>query len=145
MKIGRSMIMGAGLLALSCVSALAQQATGVPGSPGGTTTITGKQLPPPDPKFGDVIKEGPPESKPWWPPRVVPPKGEPNVLVIVTDDSGFGAPDVSGGVVQTPRWIASAKNGLQYTQFPLRTRLCSPTRTALITGHNHHVGGLSES
>ena len=57
MKISRSVLAAAGLLALSCVSALAQQTTGVPGSPEATTTITGKQLPPPDPKFGGVIKE----------------------------------------------------------------------------------------
>ena len=57
MKIGRIMLAGASLLALSCVSALAQQVTGVPGSPEATTTITGKQLPPPDPAFGGVIKE----------------------------------------------------------------------------------------
>ena len=49
MEISRSMLAGVSLLALSCVSALAQQVTGVPGSPEATTTITGKQLPPPDP------------------------------------------------------------------------------------------------
>ena len=71
-------------------SALAQQITGVPGSPSATTTISGKQLPPPDPKFGGVIRERATESKPWWAPRVVPPKGAPNVLLIMTDDAGFG-------------------------------------------------------
>ena len=92
MKLSRSALAGAGLLALSCVSALAQQVTGVPGSPGATTTIDGKQLPPPDPKFGGVIEEKASESKSWWAPRVVPPKGAPNVLLIMTDDVGFGAP-----------------------------------------------------
>src|SRR5258708_11736924 len=52
-----------------------------PGSPSGTTTISGKQLPPPPAKFGGVIKESAKDSKPWWPPRVVPPKGAPNVLL----------------------------------------------------------------
>ena len=61
----------------------AQQVTGTPGTPGATTTIDGKQLPPPDPKFGGVIKEKASESTPWWPPRVVPPKGAPNVLLIM--------------------------------------------------------------
>ena len=69
--------------------ASAQQVTGTLGSPGATTTISGKQLPPPDPKFGGVIKEKASESAPWWPPRVVPPKGAPNVLLIMTDDDGF--------------------------------------------------------
>ena len=55
----------------------AQQVTGEVGSPSATTTIDGKQLPPPDPKFGGVIKEKASESKPWWPPTVVPPKGAP--------------------------------------------------------------------
>ena len=61
----------AGLLALSCVAALAQQTTGVPGSPDATTTINGQQLPPPDPKFGGEIKDNALQSKPWWAPRVV--------------------------------------------------------------------------
>jgi hypothetical protein len=80
MKISR-MFAGASFVALGCVSALAQQVTGVPGSPGATTTIDGKQLPPPPPQFGGVIKEKASESTPWWPPRVVPPKGAPNVLL----------------------------------------------------------------
>ena len=50
-------------------SATAQETTGVPGSPSATTTIDGKQLPPPDPKFGGVIKEKASELTPWWPPR----------------------------------------------------------------------------
>ena len=49
--------------------AQAQQITGTPGSPGATTTISGKQLPAPDPKFGGVINEKASESKAWWPPR----------------------------------------------------------------------------
>ncbi len=64
------------------------QITGVPGSPSATTTISGKQLPPPDPKFGGVIKDTAAQSKPYWPPRVVPPKGAPNVLHIMTDVTG---------------------------------------------------------
>ena len=72
-------------------SAKAQiQTTGTPGSPSATTTIDGKQLPPPDPKFGGVIKDSAVDSKPWWPPTVVPPKGAPNVLLIMTDDQGYG-------------------------------------------------------
>jgi Sulfatase len=141
MKIGRSMVMGAGLLALGCVSALAQQVTGVPGSPGATTTIDGKQLPPPDPKFGGVIEERASQSTPWWAPRVVPPKGAPNVLLIMTDDQGFGAPSTFGGVIPTPAMDRIARNGLRYTNFH-STSLCSPTRAAIITGRNHHSVGF---
>ena len=120
---------------------LAQQVTGELGSPNATTTIDGKQLPPPDPKFGGVIKEKASESKPWWPPRIVPPKGAPNVLLIMTDDEGFGAPSTFGGVIETPALDRIAKSGLRYTQFH-STSLCSPTRAALITGRNHHVAGF---
>jgi arylsulfatase len=68
------------VLMMVTTSINAQQVTGELGSPSATTTIDGKQLPPPDPTFGGVIKEKATESKPWWPPRIVPPKGAPNVL-----------------------------------------------------------------
>ena len=141
MKISRLMISVAGVLALGCVSALAQQVTGVPGSPGATTTIDGKQLPPPDPKFGGVIKDGALQSKPWWAPRVVPPKGAPNVLLIITDDAGFGVPSTFGGVIPTPTMDHIANEGLRYNR-TFSTALCSPTRAALITGRNHHSVGF---
>jgi len=118
----------------------AQEITGVPGSPSATTTISGKQIPPPDPKFGGVIKEKASESKAYWPPRVVPPKGAPNVLLIMLDDAGFGAHSTFGGVVPTPALDRIAKNGVRYTNFH-STSLCSPTRAALITGRNHHAAG----
>jgi Sulfatase len=118
----------------------AQEITGTPGSPEATTTITGKQLPAPDPKFGGVIKEKASESTPWWPPRIVPPKGAPNVLLIMTDDQGFGAPSTFGGVIPTPNMDRIAKAGLRYTNFH-STSLCSPTRAAIITGRNHHSEG----
>ena len=111
------------------------------GSPGGTTTLSGNQIPPPDPKFGGVIKQRASESTPWWPPRVVPPKGAPNVLLIMTDDVGFGAPGTFGGVIPTPAMDRIAAAGLRYTNFH-STSLCSPTRAALITGRNHHSVGF---
>ena len=52
----------------------AQVVTGQPGSPNATTTIEGKQVPAPPPKFGGVIKQSATDSTPWWPPRVVPPE-----------------------------------------------------------------------
>src|SRR3990172_6708878 len=127
--------------ALPSSSCIGQQVTGELGSPSATTTISGKQLPPPDPKFGGVIKEKASESKPWWAPRVVPPKGAPNVLLIMSDDCGFGAPGTFGGVVPTPSLDRIANSGLRYTNFH-STSLCSPTRAALITGRNHHVAGF---
>ena len=73
---------------VSPTSILAQEAPALPGSPNATVTIQGDQLPPLPPSFGGVIKERGSESTPWWPPRVVPPKGAPNVLLIITDDAG---------------------------------------------------------
>ncbi len=120
--------------------AQAQQVTGTPGSPSATTSIDGKHLPQPDPAFGGKIEMKATDSKPWWPPRIVPPKGAPNVLLIMTDDCGFGSPSTFGGVIPTPALDRIAANGLRYTQFH-STSLCSPTRAALITGRNHHVAG----
>ncbi len=114
---------------------------GPPGSPATTASIDGKQLPPPDPKFGGVIKENALQSKAWWPPRVVPPKGAPNILLIMTDDVGFGAPSTFGGVIPTPALDRVAQMGLRYINFHT-TALCSPTRAALITGRNHHSVGF---
>jgi arylsulfatase len=122
-------------------AAMAQQTTGTPGSPSATTTIDGKQLPAPDPKFGGVIKENALDSKAWWAPRIVPPKNAPNILLIMTDDSGYGVPSTFGGVIPTPALDRIAKNGLRYTQMH-STALCSPTRAALITGRNHHSAGF---
>ncbi len=119
----------------------AQQVTGTPGSPSATTTISGKQLPPPDPKFGGVIKDDALQSKPWWAPRIVPPKGAPNVLLIITDDAGFGVPSTFGGVIPTPTMDRIANEGLRYNRV-FSTALCSPTRAALITGRNHHSAGF---
>jgi arylsulfatase A-like enzyme len=121
--------------------AQAQQITGTPGSPSATTTISGKQLPPPDPTFGGVIKDSAVDSRPYWPPTVVPPKGAPNVLLIMTDDQGYGVCSTFGGVIPTPALDRIAKAGLRYTQFH-STALCSPTRAALITGRNHHSSGF---
>ncbi len=136
-----SRLMLAGLCALSFTPALAQQQSAPVGSAGGTITLDGKQLPPPDPTFGGEIREKASESKQWWAPRVVPPKGAPNILLIMTDDAGFSAPGTFGGVIPTPALDRIANAGLRFTNFH-STSLCSPTRAALITGRNHHVAGF---
>jgi len=82
---------------------LAQQVTGTLGSPDATTTINGRQLPALPPKFGGVMNESHKDSTPWWAPRIVPPKGAPNVLLIMTDEQGYGLSETSGGVIPTPR------------------------------------------
>ncbi|MFZ0133574.1 MAG: hypothetical protein WAK95_13630, partial [Desulfobacterales bacterium] len=67
-------------------SANAQQITGTPGSPSATTTVDGNYLPNPPAKFGGVINLDAKDSKPYWPPNIVPPKDAPNILLIMTDD-----------------------------------------------------------
>jgi arylsulfatase len=125
--------------AITATSVSAQQITGTPGSPSASTTITGKQLPPPDPKFGGVIKERASESTPWWAPRVVPPKGAPNVLLIMTDDQGFGAPSTFGGVIPTPTMDRIARDGLRYTNFH-STSPCSPQLSPAATTTRSALG-----
>src|SRR5271165_3779797 len=114
---------------------------GTPGSPSATVSIPGGYLPPTPPAFGSVINLTAPESTPWWPPKIAPPEGAPNVLLIMTDDAGYGVASTFGGVIPTPALDRIAKAGLRYTQFH-STALCSPTRAALITGRNHHSVGF---
>jgi arylsulfatase len=126
-------LVGCALLTSPVVTAHAQQTTGTPGSPSATTTIEGNQLPPPPQKFEGKIERNAAQSTPYWPARVVPPKGAPNVLLIMTDDTGFGVSSTFGGVIPTPTLDRIAANGLRYTNFN-STALCSPTRAAIITG-----------
>ena len=121
--------------------ASAQQTTGTPGSPSATTTIDGRYLPAPPQPFNGDIQLNAAQSKPYWSATVVPPKQAPNVLLIMTDDVGFGAPSTFGGVIPTPSLDRIAANGLRYTNFH-STSLCSPTRAALLTGRNHHSVGF---
>ena len=134
-------LLAAVFFVLATAGISAQEVTGEPGSPGATTTISGEQLPAPDPAFGGEIKNDALNSKSWWAPRIVPPKDAPNVLLIITDDSGFGVPSTFGGVVPTPALDRVANNGLRYNNIH-STALCSPTRAALITGRNHHSVGF---
>ena len=78
--------------------------------------------------------------------RLRPPKGAPNVLIVLIDDCGFGASSAFGGPIHTPTAERLAKNGLKFNRFHT-TALCSPTRQALLTGRNHHsvnMGGICE-
>ena len=120
---------------------LAQTITGTLGAPDATTTLSGNQLPAPAPPFGGVIKDAALQSRPWWAPRITPPPSAPNVLLIITDDAGFGVPSTFGGVIPTPAMERVARNGLRYNRM-FSTALCSPTRAALITGRNHHSAGF---
>jgi arylsulfatase len=70
-----------------------------------------------------------------------PPKGAPNVLIVLLDDVGFGASSAFGGPCDTPNFERLAAGGLRYSRFHT-TALCSPTRQALLTGRNHHTVGM---
>jgi arylsulfatase len=94
-------------------------------------------LPRPDPPFGGKIGVTTQDSKVDFPKEVEAPKGAPNILVILTDDVGFGASSTFGGPIPTATMDRLAQQGLRYTRFHT-TALCSPTRAALLSGRNHH-------
>src|SRR5271166_1957437 len=70
-----------------------------------------------------------------------PPKGAPNVLIVLIDDAGFGSSSAFGGPCHTPNAERLASGGLKFNRFHT-TALCSPTRQALLTGRNHHSAGV---
>jgi arylsulfatase len=94
-------------------------------------------LPRPDPPFGGKIGVTTKDSVVDFPKEVEAPKGAPNILVILTDDVGFGASSTFGGPIPTTTMDRLAQQGLRYTRFHT-TALCSPTRAALLSGRNHH-------
>jgi arylsulfatase A-like enzyme len=94
-------------------------------------------LPQPEPQFKGKIGRTVKDSVPDFPKAVEAPAGAPNVLLILTDDVGFGASSTFGGPIETPNFQRIANSGLRYNTFHT-TALCSPTRAALITGRNHH-------
>jgi arylsulfatase A-like enzyme len=94
-------------------------------------------LPRPEQPFKGHIGRTVQESTKDFPQEVKAPEGAPNILLILTDDVGFGASSTFGGPVPTPTMDRLAKEGLRYTEFHT-TALCSPTRAALLTGRNHH-------
>lgn len=122
-----------------CHPALAQQS---PTPNQGAPPIGGSAvLPIPQPQFRGVIGRKASDSTPDFPKAVAAPKGAPNVLLIMTDDTGFGAASTFGGPIPTPTFDRLAKSGLRYNEFHT-TALCSPTRAALLTGRNHQSVGM---
>ena len=108
--------------------------------------MTGSAIPRPEEPFAGVIETLASDSTPARSTITRPPSGAPNVVVVLLDDVGFGAPGTFGGPIPTPALDKVAADGLRYNQFHT-TALCSPTRAALLTGRNHHsahMGGISE-
>jgi hypothetical protein len=81
------------------------------------------------------------QSKPGWPARFAPPKGAPNIHLIMTDNVGFAAPSTFGSVIPAPALDRISTNGLRYTNFHPMS-LCSPTRAAVLTQRKHHSVGF---
>ena len=105
-------------------------------------------LPIPDPQYVGLTTYDAKNPDTKFPPiePLRPPKGAPNVLIVLIDDCGFGAASAFGGPIATPNAERLAKNGLKFTRFHT-TALCSPTRQALLTGRNHHsvnMGAICE-
>ena len=100
-------------------------------------------LPIPDRTFGGVAGRTLRDSVADW--SMIPgpkaPDGAPNVLLVLIDDAGFGAPDTFGGPIRTPTFTRVQQMGLRYNAFHV-TAVCSPTRAALLTGRNQHRVGF---
>ena len=123
----------------------AQSATLQNQTPPPATTVPppppAESLPRPDFRFqGQVGRTYQDSDPPTFPQVVRPPKGAPNVLLILLDDVGFGQFSAFGGGVSSPNMEKLAAQGLRYIRFHT-TALCSPTRAALLTGRDHHVAG----
>ena len=92
--------------------------------------------------FPGVIGRTADESSPAWPAPVRAREGAPNVLFIVLDDTGFGNLGCYGSPIETPNFDAIAANGLRYNNMHT-TALCSPSRSCIVTGRNHHSNGMA--
>jgi arylsulfatase len=122
---------------LGSTSLLAASALASTAIPRLATAETPTVLPRPEPPFQGKIERTLPGSVPDFPKGVEAPAGAPNILLILTDDVGFGATSTFGGPIQSPNFQRVADGGLRYNMYHT-TALCSPTRAALITGRNHH-------
>ena len=92
--------------------------------------------------FPGVIGRTADESSPAWRSPVRAEKSSPNVLFIVLDDTGFGQLGCFGGPIDTPELDALAANGLRYNNMHT-TALCSPSRSCIVTGRNHHSNAMA--
>jgi len=130
-------------------SAVAMDKKGVRGLKAALAEAAGKfvpdrtVLPIPDRAFGGVMGRTIDQSVADW--TMIPgpkaPDGAPNVLIVLIDDAGFGAPDTFGGPIATPNLTRVRQMGITYNRFHV-TAVCSPTRAAMLTGRNHHRVGF---
>jgi arylsulfatase A-like enzyme len=97
---------------------------------------------PPGTAFPGTIGRTADESTPAWPAVVRAPAGTPNVLFVVLDDTGFGQMGCYGSPIETPTFDRLAADGVQFTSMHT-TALCSPSRSCIVTGRNHHANGMA--
>ncbi len=81
------------------------------------------------------------DSQPWWPDEPTPPEGAPNVVLVVLDDVGYAQLGCYGSDIETPIIDGLAAAGVRLANFHT-TALCSPTRSCLLTGRNHHRNAM---
>src|SRR5512136_1555187 len=132
------------LTAAFCAApASAQQVAGPPPAPSGTEIKHRSHLPMPNTIQPSLVTYDAKSPDTKYPPieQLRPPKGAPNVLIVLIDDAGFGSSSVFGGPCQTPTAEKLAASGLKYNRFHTAA-LSSPTRQALLTGRNHHSVGM---
>jgi len=139
MKTFRTMLLSCVALALGAFTAHAKAQTG-------EYKLDRTRLPIAEPNYphSTVLDARDAKAPPRFEIKV--PAGAPNVLIVLVDDMGFGMPSAFGGPVRMPSADRLASQGLRYNQFHT-TALCSPTRTALLSGRNHHMnnmGGITE-
>lgn len=125
--------------AFTLAGAASGQVTASPDGASGATT--GNHLPSPTPPFKGVIGQTYKDSKSDFPQPVTPPRGAPNVLLVLIDDLGFGGTSAYGGQTPTPNLDKIAAEGLRFNEMH-NTALCSPSRAALLSGRNHHQVGM---
>ncbi len=134
--------LGALLLATTALTLVHAQK---PAPSAGSAPLAGNALPYPPPpfsgKFAPTLSGSQPDYALLAP--VQAPQGAPNIIVVLTDDVGFGASGTFGGPIPTPNLDRLAANGLKYNEFQT-TSICSATRAALLTGRNQHDVGIGD-
>ncbi len=133
----------AGLTALGCAGKPQPEpaaAAAAASSPSQASAEPTKSEPAFQGKIDIDVRKSTPDWTPYTPRKA--PEGAPNVLFVLYDDTGLAAWSPYGGAIEMPTLDKLAANGLTYTQWHT-TALCSPTRSALLTGRNHHLNGFA--
>jgi arylsulfatase A-like enzyme len=93
-------------------------------------------------RFGGTVGRTLSESEPWWPPRLEPAPGAPNVIIVLLDDLGYSDIGPFGSEIDTPTLSRLAERGVRLSNYHTAP-LCSPARAALMTGLNPHRAGFA--